>query len=342
MRVPARRWRSSIRVRRKPVICSTSGSGASCESGLTVTRWRPVMAFGPVQTRGGSAKVYLWCTGSGRYCTGLTRLEHPMQSFVRVALVLVPLVLAGCKPADVTLTLDPGFYPSALAHDPINDRFFVGSHATGMVAIVRRDGHVAALVRPEHASHPVVQLGYDAMAWRLWVLTPQGIEVVDTGALPVRRTVVAELPPGGRFSDLTTDGGGRAFALDATAGAVVAVEASGPALRMVARLPSGDGDGALMLLPDGATLVVARGGALWRVETRSGGVEPIALAAPLRDVSQLVLVASDASAHHVAAFRGRVNEIVTVHLSADARRAMTDTGARMRYDTPFQRTYDGR
>ena len=60
--------------------------------------------------------------------------------FVVLALVLV----AGCRPAQVTLALDPGFYPSAVAYDPVNDRFFVGSHATGAIAIVRRDGHVAA------------------------------------------------------------------------------------------------------------------------------------------------------------------------------------------------------
>jgi len=265
-----------------------------------------------------------------------------MQSFVRAALVLVPLALTGCKPADVTLALDPGFYASAVAYDPINDRFFIGSHATGAVAIVRRDGHVAAVVHPERAPHPVVQLGYEPREQRLWVLTPEAIEVVDTGALPVRRRVVAEAAAGGRFSDLATAGAGRAFVLDAAAGTVVGVDAGRQSAHVLARLPAGEGDGSLALLPDGATLVVARGGALWRVESRSGRVEPIALGAPLADVSQLVLVASDATGYHVAAFRGRVNEIVTVHLSADARRAMADTGARMRYDTPFHGTFDGR
>jgi len=265
-----------------------------------------------------------------------------MQSFVRVALVLVPLILAGCKPADVTLALDPGFYPSAVAYDPINDRFFVGSHAGGTVAIVRRDGHVAASVRPKRAAHSIVQLGYDARSLRLWVLTPEAVGVVDIGALPVRRKVVAEVAPGGRFSDLATDGAGQAFVLDAAAGTVVAVEADRPRSRVVARLPAGEADGSLVLLPDAGTLIVARGGALWRVETRSGGVEPIALGAPLADVSQLVLVASDATAYHVAAFRGRANEIVTIHLSADARRALADAGTRMRYDAPFRGTFDGR
>ena len=28
------------------------------------------------------------------------------------------LALAGCKPAQVTLGVPPGFYPSAMAHDP--------------------------------------------------------------------------------------------------------------------------------------------------------------------------------------------------------------------------------
>jgi len=116
-----------------------------------------------------------------------------MQSFVRAALVLVPLVLTGCKPADVALALDPGFFPSAVAYDPISDRFFIGSHATGTVAIVRRDGRVAAVVRPERAPYPVVQLGYEPRVQRLWVLTSEAIEAVDTGALPVRRTVVVLL-----------------------------------------------------------------------------------------------------------------------------------------------------
>jgi hypothetical protein len=265
-----------------------------------------------------------------------------MQSFVRVAFLVVTLILAGCKPADVTLALDPGFYPSAVAYDPINDRFFVGSYASGRVAIVRRDGHVAALVRPEHAAHPIAQLGYEPRVRRLWVLTPEAVEVVDVAALPVRRTVVAEVVPGGRFSDLATDGAGRAFVLDAATGAVVLVEANPAASRVVARLPSGEGDGSLTLLPDGATLVVARDGDLWRVEARSDAVERIALSASLPDVSQLVLVGSDASAHHVAAFRGRANEIVTVHLSADARRGLADIGTRVRYDAPFRGTFDGR
>ncbi len=256
--------------------------------------------------------------------------------FVVLALVL----LAGCQPAQVTLALDPGFYPSAVAYDPVNDRFFVGSHATGAIAIVRRDGHVAALVRPEHASHPVVQLGYAPRIRRLWALTSEGVEVVDVAALPVRRTTVVKAAPGERFIDIVVDAGGRGYVLDA-AGAVAAVE-PGRAARTLARIPYGEGEGSLMLLPDGVTLVVARSGALWRVDARSGAVEEVRLANSLTDVSQLVLVASDANAHQVAAFRGRANEIVTLHLSTDARRAVADSGTRMRYDTPLHGAFDGR
>jgi hypothetical protein len=83
---------------------------------------------------------------------------------------------------------------------------------------------------------------------------------------------------------------------------------------------------------------VARGGALWRVAVRTGAVEPIALDAPLADVSQLVAVTSDA----VTAFRGRANEVVTLRLAPDARRATLDAGTRVRYDTPFHGAADGR
>src|SRR5262245_25292740 len=236
--------------------------------------------------------------------------------FVVLALVL----LAGCRPAQVTLALDPGFYPSAVAYDPINDRFFVGSHATGGIAIVGRDGRLVAMVRPEEAPHPVIQLAYEPKPRRLWTLTTEQVEIID-GALPVRRTVVAKGAAGGRFADIVVDAGGRAYVLDAAEGTVVAVEPGRPP-RVVVRLPAGEGEGSLMLLPDGVTLVVARAGALWRVEAKSGAFEEIRLATPLADVSQLVLMKSDANAHRVAAFRGRANEIVTLHLSADARRAM--------------------
>jgi hypothetical protein len=255
--------------------------------------------------------------------------------------VLALLVLAGCKPAQVTLALDPGFFPSAVAHDPVNDRFFVGSHATGAIAILRRDGHPVATVRPEQASHPVVQLAYEPRDRRLWVLTPAGVEAVDTAALPARRTAIGA-PPGARLTDIAVDARGRVYILDAMGGRVLAVDRVRPEPAQVASLPKGEGDGALLVLPDAATLVVARGGALWAVDVASGRVEPVALSAPLPDVSQLLLVASDATAHHLAAFRGRANEIVTLHLRADLRSAVADSTTRMRYDTPLHGASDGR
>ena len=68
--------------------------------------------------------------------------------FVVLALVL----LAGCRPAQVTLALDPGFYPSAVAYDPINDRFFVGSHATGGIAR-SQNGRSMKPMPLQHAGH---------------------------------------------------------------------------------------------------------------------------------------------------------------------------------------------
>jgi len=256
--------------------------------------------------------------------------------------ILVLLVLAGCKPAQVTLALDQGFYPSAVAHDPVNDRFFVGSHATGAIAIVRRDGYVAATVRPEQAPHPVVQLAYEPKLRRLWALTSGAVEAVDTGALPVRRTVIAGAGPAGRFTDIAIDGRGRVYVFEAIRGEVLAVDPDRRAVRSIARVPEAEGDGALLALPDAGTLLVARGGSLWRIDPGAGAVERVVLGAPLPDVSQLVLAGSDGVAHHVAAFRGRANEIVTLHIGADVRRAVVDSGTRMRYDTPLHGAFDGR
>jgi hypothetical protein len=256
-------------------------------------------------------------------------------------LVLLLLALAGCRPAQVTLGVPPGFYPSAVAHDPVNDRFFVASYATGAIAMVRRDGSMIGTVRPESAPHPVVQLGYDARVQRLWALTPDVVEVTDLAALPVRRAVIARAGPGGPFADIAAGGGPLAFVLD-TAGGVAAVDAERGTARLLAQLPDGEGEGSLMLLPDRSALVVARGGGLWRVEVGTGTVEWVGLDAPLTDVSQLVVVASDATAHHVAAFRGQANEIVTLHLAPDARRVMVDAGTRVRFDTPLHGAFDGR
>lgn len=256
-------------------------------------------------------------------------------------LVLLLLALAGCKPAQVTLGVPPGFYPSAVAHDPVNDRFFIGSHATGAIAMVRRDGSMIGTVRPESAPEPIVQLGYDARSRQLWALTPETVEVIDLAALPVRRGVIARAEAGGRFADIAVVGGSPAFVLTA-GGAIVAVDATRGASRVLAQLPDGEAEGSLALLPDRSALLVAWGGGLWRVDVATGMVERVGLGAPLTDVSQLVVVASDATAHHVAAFRGRANEIVTLYLTPDARSAVVDAGTRMRFDTPLHGVFEGR
>ena len=256
-------------------------------------------------------------------------------------LLLVLALLAGCKPAQVTLGVPPGFYPSAVAHDPVNDRFFVGSYATGAIAMVRRDGSMIGTVRPASAPHPVVQLGYDTRERRLWALTSDRVEVIDLAALPARRAAIARAEVGGRFADIAVVGGSPAFVL-AAGGAIVAIDAARGASRVLAQLPDGEAEGSLALLPDRSALVVARAGGLWRVAVGTGTVERVALGAPLTDVSQLVVVASDATAHHVAAFRGRANEIVTLRLTPDARRAVVDAGTRMRFDTPLHGVFEGR
>jgi hypothetical protein len=228
-----------------------------------------------------------------------------------------------------------------VAYDPANDRFFVASYATGAIAHVRRDGTVIGLVRPAETLEPVGQIGYDARALRLWALTSEAVEVIDLAALPVRRTVVVRVGPGRRFADLATGAGSPAYVLDAADGTILALGADRGA-RSLAQLPPGSGDGALVLLPDRSTLVAAQNGRLWRVATRTGAVAPIVLDAPLADVSQLVVATSSAAGFEVAAFRGRANEVVTLRLAPDARRATLDGATRVRYDTPFHGAADGR
>lgn len=270
----------------------------------------------------------------------------------------------GCQQAEVTLSVDPGFYPSAVAHDPGLDRFFVGSYATGEVLAIGRDGSRSAALRPSGASAPVVQLAYERKQRRLWTLTPRAVEVIDLDQAPARRTIVANADAGGQFGDLVVDGADRAFVLDVARHEVLEVDAPRRSARVIARWPAAETSalaheantgpqcagvpaaardaGALMLLPDRSTLIAAADGSLWRIDRRSGDIEEIRLGSPLPHVSQLVLLGSDYAAYHVAALRGRANEVVTVHLAIDARRATVDAGTRIGFDTPLHGTFDGR
>ena len=159
----------------------------------------------------------------------------------------------------------------------------------------------------------------------------------------MRRTPLAARP-GGRFADLAIDGRGRAFVLDGASREILLVDGGRRTSRVVASLEadgaSGSG-GAVLVLPERSALLVAWNASLWRVEPASGAVERVPLAAPLADVSQLVLLASDSTAHHVAALRGYANEVVMLRIALDGRRALLDAGTRARFDTPFRGASDG-
>jgi hypothetical protein len=269
--------------------------------------------------------------------------------------------LAGCQPAQVSLSVDPGFYPSAVAHDPAYDRFFVASYTSGEIAIVRRDGSRVAVVRAGDAPAPVMQLAYDHKSRQLWAMTQNTVELIEISALPTRRTVVASGGENSHFSDLAADGAQRAYILDLPAREIVEVDAMQRTTRVVARLPkvlqhdavipvanasqcasaSGREEAALTLLPDRSALVAAAEGRLWRIDRRNGDVAEIRLASPLPYVSQLVPISNDGAVHHVAALRGRVNEVVTLHIASNGRHATIDSGTRARFDTPFHGAFDG-
>lgn len=259
--------------------------------------------------------------------------------------------LTGCQPAQVTLSVAPAFYPSAIAHDPAYDRYFVASYASGEIISVRRDGTRVATVR--QPGTPVLQVSYDRKSRRLWALTPHAVESIELLPAPPRRTPIAAGNASARYADLVSDSGERAYALDLAARAVVEIDAVRRSTRILARLPAtGDADAphcstapasaALLLLDDRATVLAAVDGRLWRIDRNRGEVEEIRLRAPLPDVSQLLLLDSNEASFRIAALRGRANEVVTIRLAHDARHAMIDAGTRVRYDTPLHGAFDGR
>ncbi len=280
-----------------------------------------------------------------------------------VGVAVAAVGAAGCRPAELTLAVDPGFYPSAVAYDPGPDGYFVGSYATGEVLVIGRDGSRGGTLRPSGASAPVVQLAYERKQRRLWTLTPRAVEVIDLEPAPARRTIVATAEAGGQFGDLAVDGAGGAFVLDVARHEVLEIDAPRRSARVIARWPAAEtsapgpdalagppcagmpaaarGAGALMPLPDRSALIAAADGRWWRIDRRSGDIEEVRLGSPLPEVSQLVLLGSDYASYHVAALRGLANEVVTVHLGIDARRARVDAGTRIGFDTPLHGAFDG-
>jgi hypothetical protein len=273
--------------------------------------------------------------------------------------LIVAAALAGCQSEEITLVIEPGFYPSAIAHDRIEDRFFVASHASGEIASVGRDGIRAASVRSSAAPHAIIQLAYDAEARRLWTLSPGAVEVIDLDSPANERAVVATAPSGGRYVDLVPVGSERAFVLDGARRAVLLIDATSPGERSVARLPAADGtsaaiaatparlacstpsafdDGALALAGDRPALIAALDGRLWRVDPRTGQVAQMHLDTPLPYISQLVAL----DRNRFAALRGLANEVVVLEVDGDVRSASIDGTTRARFDTPFQGTFDGR
>jgi hypothetical protein len=274
-----------------------------------------------------------------------------------IAVLAASAGLAGCEPEQVPLALDPGFYPSAIAHDRTHDRFFVASHGSGEIVSVRRDGVPAGTVRGPGAPKAIIQLAFDAKTRRLWVLTPGAVELIEPEAGPERRSVVATAPPGGRYVDLIIADLDRAFVLDAARREVFEVSRRATGEESVIRLPAADrtsatiaatagftcatpralDDGALAFTPDRSALIAALDGRLWRVDPGTGEVAEVRLDEPLPYVSQLVAL----DHNRFTALRGLANEVVTLELARDGRSATVEGMTRARLDTPFQGAFDG-
>ena len=186
-------------------------------------------------------------------------MEHPLCAGL---LLLLAVILAGCRAGPGHPRAQPGSYLAVPAHDPTwNDRFFVGATRPG-----RRDRPPRrAANRPasdQTASHPIVQD------------SPMRPGSAIVGAHPGRRRGgrcgrPAGAPDGDqrrrarrRFADIVTDGGA-GIVLDAATGRWSAAGPGRRALRVIASLPEyqlrSTARRCARAAAAGTTLLVARG-----------------------------------------------------------------------------------
>lgn len=287
-----------------------------------------------------------------------------MRCAAAVFASLMAAVLAGCQqPAQTTLWVDPAFYPSAVAFDAARDRFIVGSYETGEVIAVTRRGDRTATLRAKHPGEPVLRVAIDAQARRAWVALPGAIESfsLDDGAAP--RVVVTVQPQGRRYADIAVADGNTLYAFDAASAEVLRIDPDSGRASVLAVLPRAAQalpvaaqrcsltgaqrdasleDGAIALLPDGAALLAAFDGRLWRVGLQQRELSEIALSQALTGASQLLYVGSESGEHRFVALRGQANELATLAVGADGRAAQRLEPLAARFDMPLRGAFDGR
>ena len=259
------------------------------------------------------------------------------------------LTLAACTQEEVALPLPAGFYPTAVAHSPREDAFYVAGLAGG--EIVRFAPGTDAT--PVRSGDPALRVAVRGM--RLWLLTPMAIEVLYLNGAPERRV---GLPGGFAPVDFAVWSDATAFVLGA-AGEVLRVDlASGIAGRFARLAPRAspapareDGavaaaklaaaSGAIAAFPGAYALLAAWDGALYRIDAQRATLSRIEADTALEGVTQIVRTGDGLRGERIALFLGHANRVQTATLSRDLRTFTPDLSYG-RHDAPFRGAWDGR
>jgi hypothetical protein len=291
--------------------------------------------------------------------------RSPLHAAAVVAVLAGILLLTACQRSVVQVKLDLplAFYPSAIAWDEPLEQYLVGSYQSGDVVAVLKGGQPIARLRaggdgsgPGGRSDPVLRLAMDEER-QLWVGLPSALEVIPRQGQTAGTTLARIELPGAFVGDVALLGGD-AYVLDTLRGRLLRVAGGTQRVTLVADLPEARQPalagqsaaermahgGALAVLPDRRTLLVADGnGALWRFDAPSARLRLVARDATLlAAVTQLVSVGSDARGYRLLSLSGMANRMTPLVVARDFSRIQAEPYDQVRMDTPLRAVHDGR
>lgn len=276
-----------------------------------------------------------------------------------LALFASVLALAACTRDEVALPLPAGFYPTAVAHSPREDAFYVAGLADGELVRVAPGADPMSVRSGDPALRVAVR------GTRLWLLTPAAVEVLYLNGATERRV---GLPAGFAPVDLAVWSEAAAFVLgtdgdvlriDIAAGTAGRFARLAPRVAASPRAPSpvvreGGADsaassaaelaaanGAIAAFPGAYALLAAWGGGLYRIDAQRATPTRIDTDTALEDVTQIVRTGDGLRGERIALFLGHANRVQAATLSRDLR-TLTPDLSYGRYDAPFRGAWDGR
>lgn len=268
--------------------------------------------------------------------------------FLRSLVVLCAIAaLTACDRATTPLALPTGFYPSALAVDPVRQRYLVGSLDDGEVAVLDRRGRRLGAMRASTPGEGVLRMAVRGRT--LWIALPRTIEAIDLDRpQQPRRAYRLDVPV--RFADMALGDDGRVYLLDAERGEIYALDPARATSQRLAVLPRDAATtppalcpltdqrapvtGALLVMPGDEVLLVAINASLYRVQLSTRRLDRVALREPLSHVTQLLQRVTPDGRHEVLAVRGAASRITHLRLDDDFRRVRSQASYRVASTAP--------